>query len=73
MKRASYFVRSLEIPMEMGVLKDTSVVKSDLRRAIRDFERAASDEDTKGKREAVRAALAVVQSVQDLASTGREY
>lgn len=73
MKRASYFVRSLEIPMETGVLKDTSVVKRDLRRAMRDFEQAASGEDAEGKREAVIAALAVVQSVRDLASTGRQY
>ena len=73
MKRASYFVRSLEIPTEMGVLKDTSVVKRDLRKAMRDFEQAASDEDGKGQRAAVRAALTVVESVQELASTGREY
>lgn len=72
-RRASYLVRSLEIPTEMGVLKDTSVVKEDIRKALRDFEQAASDEDANGKRDAMMAALAVVQSVGDLAATGREY
>lgn len=76
MKMASYFVRSLEIPTEKGVLRDTSVVKEEIQRAMREFEQAAS-KDSKarigGMRGSIESALVILRTVENLASTGRQY
>ena len=66
--RANYMVRSLVIPTEDGLLRNTSVVKEDLRDAMKAFSR---EQDAEARVEHARRALWVVEAITDLASGGR--
>lgn len=66
--KVNYMLRSLPIPTEAGLLRDTSVVKEDLRKAMKAFEK----EDELNTRMAhVRRVLVIVEAMRDLASSGR--
>lgn len=66
--KANYMLRSLPIPTEEGMLKDSSIVKVDLRKAMRAFSKEREDD---AKLEHARRVLVIVEAVRDLASSGR--
>ena len=66
--KANYMIRSLVIPTEAGLLKDTSVAKKDIRKAMEGF---ASEQDDNARMEHARRALVIVEAIRDLAEGGR--
>ena len=62
--KANYVVRSLEIPAEDGLLRDTSVVKEDLRDAMSQFDKAQGDNAKLAQAQRV---LVIVEAVYELA------
>ena len=66
--KANYVVRSLIIPTEERLLRDTSVVKEDLRDAMIEFDRA---QDDNAKLAQARRVLVIVEAVCELAVGGR--
>ena len=66
--KANYMVRSLVIPTEAGLLRDTSVVKEELRIAMKRF---GKEENAKARLGHARRALWVVEAMTDLATGGR--
>ena len=66
--KANYMVRSLEIPAEDGLLKDTSVVKEDLRDAMSRFDKAQDDNAKLAQAQRV---LVIIEAVSELAVGGR--
>ena len=67
-EKANYMVRSLAIPTEAGFLKDTSVVKEDLRQAMEGF---AKEKDRGDKMAHAKRVLVIVEAVCELAAGGR--
>lgn len=66
--RANYMVRSLVIPTEMRVIRESSVVKDELRKAMAGFAKA---QDYKEKMVHASKVLLIVEAVRDLAEGGR--
>lgn len=66
--KANYIVRSLTIPTEAGLLRDTAVVKEELRVAMKRF---AKEQHPEARVEHARRALWVVEAITSLASGGR--
>lgn len=66
--RSNYMVRSLVIPTEMRVIRESSVVKDDLRKAMAGFSKA---EDYEEKMVHASKVLLIVEAVKDLAEGGR--
>ena len=65
---ANYFIRSLAIPSEPGFFKDTSVVKSGLRKEMEGFDR---EKDPQTRLHHAKRALVIVEAVRRLAEGGR--
>lgn len=66
--KVNYVLRSLPIPTEEGLLRDTSIVKEDLRKAMRGFAKATDDHTRMAH---ARSVLVIVEAVVALASSGR--
>ena len=67
-EKANYMVRSLAIPTEGGLLRNTAAVNNDLREAMEGFDKER-DEDAKMAH--AQKALVIVEAVRELAVGGR--
>lgn len=67
-EKTNYMVRSLAIPTEEGLLKDTSAVNNDLREAM---ERFGKEQDDDARMAHAQRVLVIVEAVRELAVGGR--
>ena len=67
-EKANYMVRSLAIPTEGGLLRNTAAVNNDLREAMEGFDK---ERDEEAKMAHAQKALVIVEAVRELAVGGR--
>ena len=67
-EKANYMVRSLAIPTEGGLLRNTAAVNNDLREAMERFDK---ERDYDAKMAHAQKVLVIVEAVKELAVGGR--